>query len=81
MIVGAVYLKWTVSKTVVLILKHCIPAAFVLVRTLSGMIYTLDSETSTSTSLLKVFLSLFSLDFLAEQILPGNFSKTQLRGV
>ena len=62
-------------------LKNRIPAAFVLVRTLSGMIYALDSETSASTSLFKVFLSLFSLDFLAEQMLPGNFSKTQLRGV
>ena len=62
-------------------LKNHIPAAFVLVRTLSGMIYALDSETSASTSLFKVFLSLFSLDFLAEQMLPGNFSKTQLRGV
>ena len=62
-------------------LKNRIPAAFVLVRTLSGMIYALDSETSASTSLFKVFLSLFSLDVLAEQMLPGNFSKTQLRGV
>lgn len=52
--------------------------ALVFVQTLSGMTCTLNSETSSSSSLILAFVSPLSLGFLAEQILPGSFAKTQL---
>lgn len=55
--------------------------ALVFVQTLSGMICTLNSETSSSSSLILAFVSPLSLGFLAEQILPGSFAKTQLQEV
>ena len=55
--------------------------ALVFVQTLSGMICTLNSETSSSSSLILAFVSPLSLGFLAEQILSGSFAKTQLREV